>query len=392
MGLLLVPKAIQNGYDTDVGQIMHVVTADMKHERTISWKTKKLDEPVYLEIRPKQSKNVSRINAQLTELPSYNGSHFVLYTVHITNLAAGTDYEYRISVGKRQSAWKEFKTEPESTAYKTIIFGDSQALDYANWAKTAQTAWEKHADAAFFITMGDLVDNGQDDSQWNAWVDGAANLLAAIPVAPVMGNHEAYSLDWKMAKPDYYLSLFALPENGPTGLKRFAYSYDYGDVHFSVLNTQQNELGSWYPDLLVQQKTWLEKDLAGTQKKWKVILMHRGVWEYPFNGPLDVNGKTFVPLIDKYHVDLVFTAHVHSYARTKALRNGSPDPSGTIYITTGRSGEKVWEKSPKKPMDEFYYNPLDMPNYLVLEAAKEVLKVTAFKQNGELFDQTEIKK
>ncbi|MBP2635360.1 MAG: metallophosphoesterase [Firmicutes bacterium] len=389
---LFVPKSVHTGYDTDVGQIMHVVTADMKHERTISWKTKKMGEPGYLEIRPKQSNNISRIDAEAVELPSPNGNQYALYTVHISHLTAGADYEYRISVGKRQSAWKNFRTESESTAFKAIVFGDSQAVDYAVWAKTAKAAWGNYGDAAFFINMGDLVDNGQDDSQWNAWVDGAASLLAAIPIAPVMGNHEAYSLDWKMAKPDYYLSLFALPENGPAGLKRHAYSFDYGDVHFSVLNTQQNELGEWYPDLLEQQKEWLEKDLAGSKKKWKVVLMHRGVWKNPFNGPLDGIGQTFVPVFDKYHVDLVFTAHVHSYARTKALKNGSPDPDGTIYITTGRSGEKVWDKSPRKPTDEFYYNPLDMPNYLLLEADSSSLKVAAFKQNGELFDQTEIKK
>ncbi len=73
--------------------------------------------------------------------------------------------------------------------------------------------------------MRDLVDNGQDEWQWNAWFDGGAKLLKAIPFVPVMGNHETYSLDWKMAKPDYYLSLFALPSNGLAELERFAYSY-----------------------------------------------------------------------------------------------------------------------------------------------------------------------
>lgn len=389
---LSVPKSVHTGYDTDVGHIMHVVTADMKHEHTISWKAKKSGEPGHLEIRPKQSKNIRRINAEAVDLPSYNGgNHFVLYTTHITNLTAGTDYEYRVSVGKRQSVWKEFRTEPEATSFKALIFGDSQSSNYKDWAKTAQTAGENNADAAFFINMGDIVDNGQDELQWNAWFDGAANLLAAIPIVPVMGNHETYSLDWKMAKPDYYLSLFDLPANGPAGLERYAYSYDFGDVHFVVLNTQLNELRDWYPDLLEQQKIWLAKDLSQTQKKWKVVLMHRGVWEHPFNGPLDEIGKTFVPVFDKYHVNFVFTAHVHSYARTAALKNGRTDPSGTIYITTGRSGDKVWDKSPRKPMDEVYYNPLDMPNYLVFEASHAVLKVAAFKQNGELIDQTEIK-
>lgn len=381
-------------YRTDVEHIIHVVTADMKHERTISWQMENLGEPSTLEIRPKGGENITRITAETVELPSYRGgNHKVLYTAHLTNLTAGTEYEYRMSGGKQQSIWNSFTTEPETLlSFKTLIFGDSQSENYDVWAKTAQTAWKNNTDAAFFINMGDLVDNGQDDLQWNAWLNGAANLLAAIPVAPVMGNHEAYSLDWKMVEPNIYLTLFALPENGPAGLRRYAYSYDYGDVHFIVLNTQLNELGDWHPHLLEEQKAWLVQDLTATQKKWKVVLMHRGIWEHPFRGPLDEIGQTFVPVFDKYHVDLVFTAHVHSYARTVALKNGRSDPSGTIYITTGRSGEKVWEKSPQKPMDEVFYNPLDMPNYLVLEASGNALKVTALKQDGERIDQTEINK
>ncbi len=391
--LLFVSKSVHIGFGTDVGQIMHVVTADMKHEHTISWKTEKFGESGNLEVRPKQSQNIIKVNAEVVELPVYNGGkHFGLYTAHVTNLTAGTDYEYRISVGKRQSAWMQFKTEPELTSFKALIFGDSQSLDYKYWGKTARVAWQKNGDAAFFVNMGDLVDNGQDEWQWNAWFDEGAKLLEAIPVVPVMGNHEAYSLDWKMAKPDYYLSFFSLPANGPAGLERYAYSYDYGDVHFVVLDTQLNELHDWYPDLLKEQQRWLAKDLSQTRKRWKVVLMHRGIWIHPFDGPLDDIGQTFVPVFDQYHVDLVFTGHVHSYARTKALKNGKPDPAGTIYITTGRSGEKVWDKSPQKPMDEFYYNPLDMPNYLVFEASYDALKVAAFKQTGELIDQTEIKK
>ena len=390
---LSVPISVHTGYDTEVGQIMHVVTADMKHEHRISWKTKNFGEPGRLEIRPKQSSNITTVSAESVELPTYNGGkRFGVYTAHVTNLTAGTDYEYRITVGKRQSAWLEFKTEPELTAFKALVFGDSQSLNYKYWGKTAQIAWETNSDAAFFVNMGDLVDNGQDDWQWNAWFDEGAKLLKAIPVVPVMGNHETYSLDWKMAKPDYYLSFFALPENGPASLEGHAYSYDYGDVHFIVLNTQLNELQEWYPDLLEQQQKWLVEDLSKTKKKWKVVLMHRGISTHPVDGLLDDISQTFVPVFDQYHVDLVFTGHVHSYARTAAMKNGKPDQAGTIYITTGRSGEKVWDKYPRKPIDEFYYNPLDMPNYLVFEASHDALKVTAFKQNGELIDQTEIKK
>ena len=39
--------------------------------------------------------------------------------------------------------------------------------------------------------------------------------------AVMMGNHEDYSLDWKMAKPDRYLAHFHLPNNGDADYKTF---------------------------------------------------------------------------------------------------------------------------------------------------------------------------
>ena len=99
-----------------------------------------------------------------------------------------------------------------------------------------------------------------------------------------MGNHEDYSLDWKMAKPDRYLAHFHLPNNGDADYKDHFYSFDWGDVHFTVLDTQLNELKEWYPDLFEREKKWAADDLARTGKKWKVVLMHKDPLQYAFAG------------------------------------------------------------------------------------------------------------
>ena len=103
-------------------------------------------------------------------------------------------------------------------------------------------------------------------------------------------------------------------------------------------------------------------------------------------------GKSFLPIFDKYGVDLVFLAHIHSYSRTVPVKNFIPASRGTVYITTGRSGDKVWEGSPQKTFDEVFYNPLDQPNYLTLEVADNELYVRAVKQDGSIIDEVHIKK
>lgn len=376
----------------DLTPVLQVITADMKHERTISWKVKGYGAPGLLEVRAANEAAVLSIEAEQYVLPVYQNKQETLYTVHLANLQKNTRYTYRFSVGGQYSDWQAFTTEARQAPFKALIFGDSQSSDYGIWAKTAQTAWNNNRDAAFFINMGDLVDNGQDILQWNGWLTGAKELLATVPVAPVMGNHESYSLDWKPVEPTYYLTLFAVPQNGPQGLERYAYSFDYGDVHFVVLNTQANELGEWHPDMLERQKQWLAVDLANTQKPWKVVMMHRGVWESRFDTQLNELGQLFTPIFERFQVDVVFTAHVHSYSRTKPLKNNLTDPFGTVYISTGRSGSRVWERSPQKQVDEVFYNPVDKPNYLVLEAANGVLAISAFQQDGSFIDQVKLEK
>ena len=371
-------------------QVMQIVANDMKHERTIAWQIKNYDLPSYLEVRKKGELESELKTALGEELPSFQGKQQRIYTVRLKNLEASTEYEYRVRVEEWQSEWRNFQTEPEnSNSFKALIFGDSQSINYGVWGKTAQSAWQANSDANFFINIGDMVDNGQKDHEWQAWFSHAGEVLEKIPFSPVMGNHEVYGLNATFAEPKAYLSLFAVPQNGPENLKRHAYSYEYGDVHFVVLNTQQGELRKWYPNLLEEQKEWLIQDLAKTQKKWKVVLMHRGVWT---GGQLNEIGQVFSPVFDDYQVDLVFSGHTHIYARTSLLKAGKVDPAGTLYMTTGRSGTKVYPNTQKQSVDAVFYNPVDIPNYVVLEGTADSLKVITYKQDNTLIDQTEIVK
>ncbi len=73
------------------------------------------------------------------------------------------------------------------------------------------------------------------------------------------------------------------------GMKLFNrcyYSYDFGDVHYVVLDTQLYESNhednhdTHHPDLYDVQVQWLRQDLAANTKKWTVVLMHRDPFQY----------------------------------------------------------------------------------------------------------------
>lgn len=119
--------------------------------------------------------------------------------------------------------------------------------------------------------MGDLVDNGEHAYQWDAWFDALQGVIERIPVAPLLGNHETYTLDWKVRRPLAYLQLFQLPAGDARYAGEF-YSFDVGEVHFTVLNTQDSELKAWEPNLLKDEAEWLRRDLAGTKRNGKSFL------------------------------------------------------------------------------------------------------------------------
>lgn len=195
------------------------------------------------------------------------------------------------------------------------------------------------------MNMGDLVDNGEHAYQWDAWFDALQGVIERIPVAPLLGNHETYTLDWKVRRPLAYLQLFQLPAGDARYAGEF-YSFDVGEVHFTVLNTQDSELKAWEPNLLKDEAEWLRRDLAGTKKKWKVVLMHRDVLQYGFasrptpreEGFSDT-GRFFMPIFDEAQVDAVLTAHLHTFRDRGHIKGFRRDETGPLYLLTGVAGD-----------------------------------------------------
>ncbi len=368
-------------YETQ--QLRQVITADSKTSRTIMWQTAAPESDAWVEYRLQGGQDIQKAAAQGKEFATDSGTVYQ-QSVTLTGLEPASVYEYRAGRGKEFSDWHTLQTDGGG-AFSALIFGDSQSLDYNVWRQTASAAYANDKAAAFFINMGDLVDNGEQYSQWRSWFRGAAGLLPQIPVAPISGNHENYSLQWKPYKGDLYLTLFDLPLNGPEGLQKQAYSYDYGEVHFAVIDTQLEELKDWQPDLVARQVKWLENDLADSNKKWKVVLVHRSLFRYQDGKPNEL-GAALLPVLDRSNVDVVFSAHIHTYGRTAPLKNGNVAGQGTVYISSGRSGDKTWAGSRAKPQEVAFDNVLDQPNYMKLTADSHKLTVTSLKQDGKLID------
>lgn len=380
--------------------VHQVVAADNEKGRTVMWEMPESKENS-LEYRKKGTDTIYTVPASGKALAGNRGiKNGMVYTAELTNLEKAAAYEYRTREENRVSSWYPLATD-DGGAFKVIVTSDSQSSDYSDWKNLIRHAADDHQDAAFMIALGDLVDNGDDEYQWQTWFDSTRDILSRIPLAPALGNHEAYSLDWKEHMPDRYLTHFNLPDNGNRDFKNHYYSFDWGDVHFTVLDTSLNEEKEWMPDLYEKEKVWLEKDLRETKKKWKVVLMHKDPLQYGFADEsrphreegFSEEGQYFMPVFDKYGVDLVLSAHLHTYRDRGHIYDFKRSDKGPVYVIDGLSGNVrypgLWKKH---ELDEYVAPQPETDNYSILEASEDKLVLTGYLPDGTKLHETVVRK
>lgn len=381
----------------DASNIRQVITADSTTSRTFMWQSDYAEENPVVEYRQAGDDDSLMQLPASSDAFSDDGVTTYIHTAAVSDLKPGTAYEYRVGAGDKRSSWQSFHTA-QGHDFKALIFPDSQSSDYSVWAATAQPAWQRNQDAQFFINMGDLVDNGQDHYQWNAWFDVVGDMIARIPVVPLLGNHETYDKDWKVRMPKAYLHLFALPRIDREKYQNQFYSFDYGDVHFVVLNTQSQELADFEPSLDEDEVAWFKEDMAKTTKKWKIVLMHKDPLQYGFaNRPepreegFSPEGRLWMPLFDQYGVDAVLSAHLHTYRDRGHIRNFQRDESGPLYLITGVAGNVqypgLWKQH---SLDEYVAPQPETDNYMTLEATDDSLTFRSFLPDGQLLEEKSI--
>lgn len=377
-------------------------TQDPTTTQTITWRTDATVNLGQVQYGKDPSlKDAKTVDATVQKFSSDLGD-MNIHSATLTSLDPGTKYYYRVGYGNNFSSIYSFTTEAKDTnSFKFLIFGDSQsgvATDpqYGPWKTTIHNAYNANKDAKFFVNVGDLVEIGQLYTHWNNWFDAAKGVIDTIPEMPVEGNHETYqSSNYDSGKPKDFVNQFPVPQNGPDGLKGQVYSFDYGNAHIVMLDSQEDEEEGVSGDILESQKAWLDKDLSSTNKTWKLVFFHKTPYYNKATRSNEQIKAAFQPILDKYHVDVVFNGHDHGYSRTYPIKNDQYVKSpadGTVYVVTGRSGNKYYPDLSQKVWDAFFYDPQDQPNYIVATINGNTLTIKAVKQDGTPIDTYSITK
>jgi hypothetical protein len=307
------------------------------------------------------------------------------YYVHaqIDRLLPGSTYYYAVGHhgfprdSTRPGRIDKFTTAPSrrrvARPFTFTAFGDqgvgSHALRNDGVVAAQQPAFHLHAGDICYADSrgggGPVSVDGRNDTDvfqprtWDTFLTQTESVAASVPWMVAFGNHDMEAL----YSPDGYggqLARFDFPANGPKHTHG-VYSFVYGNVGVIALDTNDitHELSANHGYSGGAQTAWLAGRLKSLRAQpdvdFLVVFFHHCAYSTTHNHASEGGVRRhWVPLFDKYDVDLVINGHNHVYERADTMRHGTAKPTpigsivhpavdGTTYVTAGAGGGGLYK-------------------------------------------------
>jgi len=280
------------------------------------------------------------------------------HAVTLTGLAPYTVYHYRIvGGGAPLSEDATFRTAagPGQATFTFAVFGDTRTQHRFHQAVVERVVALR---PAFALHTGDLVAHGHSAHEWETFFEIERELMAGVPLFPVLGNHEGND--------PLYFDLFYLPGN-----ERW-YAFDYGNARFVCL--QVDGTTDFGPGS--RQYAWLEETLAANTQPWLFVAFHVPPYSSLSEEPEEMKVReTLTPLFEQYGVDVVFSGHHHNYQRSVV--------DGVTYVVTGGGGAPIYQVT---QADEHLLAYENTYHLVYVTIAGDTLTGVSVTPEGEEFD------
>jgi hypothetical protein len=306
----------------------------------------------------------------------------------VGDLEPDTMYYYSVGDGQpgRWGPWRTVRTGPDRPRRLEFIFlGDAQT-GLEPWGRRLSAAFRRHPGMDGILLAGDLVDRGNERTNWDHFFLRAEPIFDRVPVMPAVGNHEYLDQG-----PRLYNAFFKLPQDGPEGIAPgLVYHFQYGGAFFAILDST---LAVMSPSQAVKQAEWLDEALSRTTADWKFVMFHHTI--YPSHPVRDnpVIREHWVPIFDKHHVDMVLQGHDHAYLRTYPMRDHrrvSTSAEGTTYVVAV-SGDKFAGQGDRDYI-EVGFTGISTYQTLEIDEVARRLTYRAWNDDGEAVDSLVIDK
>lgn len=348
----------------------------------LSWNTAEAGKVHRVHLRAEGSEETIVVDAARNDRFSAKKPKLFFHHARLTGLAPATKYHVEMESDGRRSPPLYFVTAPAKDVPVSILFGadsrsgleDRRKMN-AMLARMVTESYESgRAPILAFAHGGDYINSGSHLDEWSEWmsaheltVGGDGRLL---PIIPTRGNHDVGKL---------FNQIFDFP-----GQNRNYYGIDLGpQVRLVTLNTEASVAG--------KQRDWLEAELESSRPKyrWLFVQYHRPA--FPAVKNPWTNLTYWVPLFEKFNVDLVCEGDGHVIKRTPPIRDHRVDPTGVVYV--GEGGLGVEQRTPKagrwylqEPQAKFGSEH----HVQLLTFNREKLTYRVVLLGGEVFDEHEL--
>ncbi|MEU0333186.1 metallophosphoesterase family protein [Streptomyces sp. NPDC006193] len=355
---------------------------DPRTEITVSWQVPVAVQKPFLRVGVHPWDLSRKIEAEVRTLHTpagvgASGDHTQYYLhAKLTRLRPGTTYFYGVGHQGFDPARPHlagtlgtFTTAPAHKAPFTFTaFGD-EGVGYHGLANNSLLLGQN---PAFHLHAGDIAyadpsgagrtgDTGFDARTWDSFLAQTESVAKQVPWMPAYGNHDMEA--WY--SPNGYggeAARWTLPDNGPDPENLpGVYSFVYGNT--AVVSLDANDVSFEIPANLGisggTQTKWLENRLrtyrASKDVDFIVVFFHHCAYctstAHASEGGVR---REWVPLFEKYTVDLVINGHNHQYERTDAIKAGRvarklpiggtahPETDGVVYVTAGAAGRGLY--------------------------------------------------
>jgi hypothetical protein len=242
----------------------------------------------------------------------------IILSISITTITIGEQKQYH------QQQHVAYASTSSSSSPSSILSADFNFAAAGDWGCTDNTK----------NTVDNIVDKNPElvvglgdysyENTADCWFDIVQPIDNTIDNAMKisLGNHDIVDLE---NLKDHF------------GLKREYYSFDFKNVHFIALGTEQEYL-DLSNDIAKEQLAFVKNDLekasANPNIDWIIPFFHRTMYPNCQCGIVDEYDHNLVdvyhPLFEKYGVNLVLQGHAHTYERTYPLRFNSRDSEQPI--------------------------------------------------------------
>jgi hypothetical protein len=184
--------------------------------------------------------------------------------------------------------------------------GDSGGRIDATGAAMARLGGHDHPFDELLL-LGDNVYPAGDPAKLPATVFGPFGdvLAQGAELLAILGNHDEGNAAGQIAA---------------LGMPGRWWDVERGDVLLVGLDSNQVDEP--------RQRAWLEATLRDSDATWKIVAVHHPPYSAGYQGSNEAVRAPFVPLFERYGVQLVLSGHDHDYQRSKRIH-------GVTYVVTG---------------------------------------------------------